>query len=872
MTKKSKKDNQKKGNIKAFLFYVLAFLIPTIIILTHILSMEIMKGNYIRHGQNFLMADMASQYNSIYAYIWDVLRGNDSIFYSFGKSLGGNMFSTVAYYAASPLNFMYLFCAKIDVPMMTFIILLVKLGLSSAFMLVFLNKKFENNKVNIIFAITYSLMAYTVNYYFNNMWMDVIALTPLVLLGIDKLFKEKSILLYTVTLSISIVANFYISYMLCIFCVLYFIYQLLTNYRIKEFKKCIGIIGRFVLASLLAGGISMAFLLPSILNLSEIMRFSVDKNALIINYKYWHSEIFTKILCKFYIGCHNTSSVLSRVRPNLYCGMLTIVLDFLYFCNKNFKIKEKIFSGLLILFFMLSMMIPQLNLFWQGGSFPNGYICRYSYLFSFFLIYLAARCFLNLDKTKIRYFIVFIILYGLLSTKIAVQYLEFMELSDVIISCVFVAIYLTILILMMYLKKDRKKLLSIILFIIVVIELFINFKLCFISNDDIHMFDGYRDYYQNGCARFKNYDSDTNFYRIDGSYHYSLLDSWICNTHSITTSLSTNTGDLYRFWKENGGSVTYTTIMYDLNKVPIFDAIFGVKYVKSYTPLEDTYYKEFDKIPVEMYNSVQKKNVKTYRYVYENPYALSLGYTIPNNYKEIFKKEKVKDSIDSMNRLMKTLSGNDEDILTKYDKQFLKRGKYKFNINNSKKYFYMSFDYNTSINWAIYDTIYINDKYVYSSNSEDVGNIKIKNKYANSIIDVRVGEKEYPNNRDILTVYYFNEDVFKKDIALMKRNQLTNIVIDGNKMTGEIDASEDSVLFTSIPYEKGWRVYVDGKKVGYEKVAHEFVGIRLKKGHHNIKMVYYPHHIEVGGIITIISLATLISYEIIIRRKKTKKK
>ena len=110
------------------------------------------------------------QYNSIYAYIWDVLKGNASIFYSFGKSLGGNMASTIGYYAGSPLNFMYIFCKKADIAVMTFIIYLIKIGLSSLFMYTFLNYKVKKDKYNLIFSIMYALMAYNVNYYFNNMW------------------------------------------------------------------------------------------------------------------------------------------------------------------------------------------------------------------------------------------------------------------------------------------------------------------------------------------------------------------------------------------------------------------------------------------------------------------------------------------------------------------------------------------------------------------------------------------------------------------------------------------------------------------------------------------------------------------------------
>ena len=67
------------------------------------------------------------------------------------------------------------------------------------------------------------------------------------------------------------------------------------------------------------------------------------------------------------------------------------------------------------------------------------------------------------------------------------------------------------------------------------------------------------------------------------------------------------------------------------------------------------------------------------------------------------------------------------------------------------------------------------------------------------------------------------------------------------------------MLFTSIPYEKGWRVYVDGKKTNYKKVVDESIGIKLTKGNHKIEMIYYPHHLEIGIIIMIVSILGLIN-------------
>lgn len=852
---------KKRYDFKKILPYILVFIIPILIIAAHIINMELMNGNYIKNGENFLIADMGSQYNSIYAYIWDVLRGNASIFYSFGKSLGGNMSSTIGYYAGSPLNFMYLFCKKVDIPIMTFIIYLIKIGFSSLFMYMFLNNKIKRDKTNIIFSIIYALMAYNVNYYFNNMWLDVIAIAPLILIGIDRIFEKKSILLYTVSLSIAIISNFYIAYMMCIFCVIYFLYQLFIKYKIEDFNKYKNIIFKFIFGSLLSIGLTMVFLLPEVLNLKEIIRSSVDRSALEIDFHMIPKKFINEILPKLYMGSHNVSSILGRVRPNIYSGMLTIVLVYFYFINSKFRLKEKILSGLIILFYLISFISPHLNLFWHAGSLPNGYICRYSFTFSLFIIYLAARTFMNFEKTKIRYYIIFAIIYSLISIIIANQYLVFIEISDIIISSIFVLIYLSILFAMMYIKKEEKKQLTFVLLLIVIIELFINFKLCFITNNDLKLNIDYSKYYNNTCNRINNYETDTGFYRIDGDYQHSYLDSWVCNNHGVTSSLSTNSGALYSFWKENGGNITYTTISYDVNKLPIFDAVFGVKYIKSNIKLKDTYYNLYDRITI---NSKKKE----YRYVYENPYALSLGYAIPENYKDIYNKSEVNDTVDSLNRLMKTLSGNDDDVLIKYNKEYLGNGEYRFNIDNNSDYIYLTFDYNTSTNWKLYDTIYINGEYVISSQSQEIGNIKLKNKYKNSIINIKVGDVINSNSDNNLEVYYINMDVFKKDIELMKKNQLMNIVIDGNKLSGNIKLDNDSVLFTSIPYEKGWKVYVDGKRVSYEKIVNEFVGIKLSKGNHKIKMVYYPHHLITGVIITIISIIGLISYEIIVRRKR----
>ena len=853
----------KNDKIRTLLKYILAFIVPLLIILSYIFYKEITVGNYILKCENFLMGDMASQYNSIYNYIWDVLRGNQSIFYSLGKSLGGNMASTIGYYASSPLNILYLLCSKANIPMMTFIIYLIKVGLSSLFAYLFFNYKFGNRNSNIMFGVIYSLIGYMVNFYFNNMWLDIVALTPLVLLGLEKLIKEKNILIYSITLGIAIFSNFYISYMLCIFIVIYFVYQILLEYKIKEFKKYKDILIKFLIGSFIGVGLASILLIPALLNLRQIKRAPLDISYFNIDYKNFGKYFINNFFAKLYVGSHNLSSHLSRSNPNLYCGMLTIILNLYYYCNKKIKLREKLLSFGILLIFIISFMIPHVNFIWHAFSIPNGYIGRFSFLFSFYMIFISVKSFMSLDKIRVWKIILFILGYSFITYMIYLNIRDihyptyFIQDKDLIITTIFVCLYLILLTIITYTKNTNiKKYLKIIMFSIVISELFTNFRLCFITNKDLNLFGSPSEYYTEACPVINNLDSG--FYRVDGSYKFSLLDSFICNSKTYGSSLSTNDGDLYMFWKENGGDITYTTIFYDLNKLPIFDSIFGVKYIKSDYKLDGTYYDYYKTFKISGFDGNNKSNKKYEKYIYKNPYALSLGYLVPENHKSIYESQEVSNSFESLNRLMKTLSGNNKDVFKPYKQKNLGNGFYEIEIDNDVDYIFLSFDYDIYTNSGEYFPIFINGYYAGRTTSEDIGNFRINNKYSGTTLRIKLGFKDYNPIMETMVSYYLDLDNFKEDIEILKQNQLTNIKINGNKIDGDIKVDKKSTLFMSIPYDKGWNIYVDGKKTSYDKVINEFIGINLKKGNHHIKMIYVSPGFVLGFILTGLSIIILI--------------
>ena len=840
---------------KKVIIGILAFIIPILIILGVTITLEIIShGTHFKNGENYLLADMASQYNSLYNYIHNVLVGNDSIFYSFSKGLGGNMASTFGYYLASPFNILYMFVSKIDTPLMTYIILLIKFGLCSFFMNIFLSYKYKPKFTNLIFSVSYALMGFTTVYYFNNMWFDVIYMAPLVMLGINKLIDNNKPVFYIITLALAIMFNFYMAYMLCIFVVIYFLYELFCKYKFKDFKEYKGIILGFILSSLIAGGIAAFILLPSIINLSHVMRFELDKTLLNVNAEQIYKTFLNNVFSKTYIGTHNTTSVLGRNRPVIYVSLFCFSLAFLYFFNKKIKTREKILSLVVIILMTLSLVIPHLQLFWQAFSFPNGYISRFSYLFTFFIIYIASKCFYNDDKIKLRYYIILLLLYIFISYKVSKIYLVFLGNSDIILSCIFVTLYFIMH--FIYTRINKKWIVGIIILITVLAELTINYADTLVTVKSLKVVNSYSMFYKEACNNLNSIDND--FYRMDGNYYYSYLDSYTCSTHGFTTALSTNDGDLYRFFKNHGGSLTYTTLIYDLNKLPIFDSILGIKYINSKEVLEDPLYNYKDKFRITKYNSFKKIYENKYVYLYENPYTLSLGYLIDNN-KDLYKSYKGANSFENINKFISMISGIDDKVLKPISKEYLPDGTYKFNINTDSDKLYLTVDYDVAINWSVYETVYINDEYVTSLDSENVGTVVLDNKYKNSEITMRL-DNSNAKKIDKTNMYYLDEEVFNKVYNKLKKYQLENVSVKGNKVSGDIKVDKDSVMFLSIPYDKGWRAYVDGKKVKVNKIAGDFTGIKLDKGKHHIRLVYYSEGLFTGIIISIASLTLLIVY------------
>lgn len=218
---------------------LLVVVIPAIIILV-----SLYKGGIYPFGDKTLIYhDMQYQYIDFFMWFHDVLHGKAAIGYSFAAGLGSNTIALVAYYLSSPLNLLVYFVQQENMAgFLTFLICL-KMLLCSVTVYIYVKKRFNLSSIYVILlGISYSFTGYNVLQCSNIMWLDGVIILPLIALGIYKMLWEGKKKIYFWALFYAVFSNWYIGYMLCLFSVLYFIFESIVYYwecgtKLKEFIR-----------------------------------------------------------------------------------------------------------------------------------------------------------------------------------------------------------------------------------------------------------------------------------------------------------------------------------------------------------------------------------------------------------------------------------------------------------------------------------------------------------------------------------------------------------------------------------------------------------------------------------------------------------
>lgn len=350
-----------------------AFVAPVLILwVTYIcLGVTLFGDNHI------LISDAKHQYFPFLLELREKLRSGDNLFYSWYIGLGENFWSIAAYYLMSPLNLLVVLVPERYVLAVYFLIVTVKMGAISLFFAIFLKKMFHRNDLTLpVFSCMYTFSAFFMGYYWNTMWLDAIAMLPLIILGLHALIREGRFKLFTVSLMLGIVFNYVIGIYLCIFVFFSFFAMCIcmkTPWRVFGKRLCM-----IALCALIAIGMAAAFLLPTFCSVSATTRADATVPAL--------TSLKMGILGLAARFCAAAPLTLVDGLLNYYCGVVCLLLTVVYLCSSKIPLRPKLCTFALLLFVALSGVVQILEYFWNGLREMKALPGRFLFIVGFLVI------------------------------------------------------------------------------------------------------------------------------------------------------------------------------------------------------------------------------------------------------------------------------------------------------------------------------------------------------------------------------------------------------------------------------------------------------------------------------------------------------
>lgn len=900
----------------------ICFALPALIML---LIYTITGHSAITDG-SVLVLDLNAQYVYFYEALRDFVWGDGSLLYSFSRSLGGEFMGIYAYYIASPLSYIVALFPESLMLEAILLIMLIKVGLSGLSFGFYLHKHTEDpNKFNIIiFSALYALTAYAVVYQNNLMWIDALIWLPMLTYGIERLIKQNRYKLFIISLTVMMISHYYIGYMLCyyVFFCFFFTYfkdsdRSLINPRgeKKHFLKSLCRIGA---SSAVCIGMS-AFMISAAYYSLQFGKSEFTNPDWSLTARFDLLDLLPKLLP----GSYDT--VMHEGLPLLYCGVLTLFMLPIYFMAKRVRSREKIFYAGFILLYLLIMMINPTDLIMHGFQEPNCLNYRYSFIVSFLMLYIAYKGFCELREhspkvilgTGAALMFVVILLQKFEFSNFVLKDTEVYKYGYVLHKLpLFQVILLSILVifavgaaLCYYVKSHRQQVVSIALLAVVSVELLANGAVLIASlgyNVGFSSRSSYTDYFSELRPIVNTVlEKDKGFYRMEKTTHRCTNDNMALGIKGLSNSTSTLNAKVIATLSYLGYYADAHWTQYRGGTM-LTDSLFGIKYVVS------NQRNDYDRESLAL-NELMDKHYSLYAedplyLAYQNPYALSIAYgvdpavkdldfTVKYNYKE--NDGGLKNPLEVQNLLLNSMLGateapveyfspikiNQVDNISKNVGSVGGGMEYSVSADSSDPEDLLVFTFTAEKTGPLYMYIpsgYERDFKIYidgrhHADSLDYNRIMYLGYYdAGENVEISMQLTEGNLYFFKQTDYFYTLDVNALTSALSQLAK-TNYKIDDSSsdshLTGTISTSKDGqMILTTIPYDAGWTIKVDGKAVDtYATVGDTFLAFDIESaGEHTLEMSYMPKLYVIGGAISLISLAGFIGFCIFDHKRKKK--
>lgn len=855
-----------KGNYYIFMSAMLSFLAIGICYMA--------LGVYPFGEESVMIIDMHHQYSSFFSLIREKITSFESLSYSDSVGMGAGLIPLIAYYLCSPYNIIALIFPRENLTEAIALIEVLKIASAGATFAIFCRGVFKKNDYGTVaVSAAYAMSAYFIAYSWNVMWLDCLVLLPLIVYGLEKVLNSKNPLLYCITLGLAITTNYYIGYMICIFLVLWFFMRLFQEndqYNgLVPGKKAVAWLkklARFAWTSAVGGMLSMWILIPTAISLSATSGADDEfAREVTSNFDFW--DIFSRTLYG------NTPTERGDNLPNIYCSILAVFAIAIFIFCRKIRLRTRVSYTWLLGMLVILLANNWTNFAFHGFHFPNDLPYRQAFLISFVMLAMAVQALDKINELSSED----VFKASVLVAAMLVLEQKFgrgdSQYTIVWYSLGFLVAYAGIIGLKTSGELKKKGLTLALTAAVVFVE---------VSTNSVHMInqlnenevftnraDFVYDYDVNKAAVSKVEEINTDGSRMEILPRKTCNDNALYDYPGLTVFASSNAESTTTLMGSLGYAINGVNSYIYNSYVPLVDSVLNLKYVA------------FDH---DIGTHAQLKYVDSvtdgygnYRYIYKNTLALSRGFAVNND--------------------IVYWDPNDLNPFSVQDK-FLEYGAdcepvydllpltasatSNMSVEFSDSYFYAELQGDGTGSFTATHTITEEAQtYVYvdcraaSGISVSVGSsswgVTTYEPYIIDLGKLSVGTEVHVDITSEIScsgnifIAKMNTDNLSTAIETLGKSQWNITEYDDGYFKGDISVDDNCTMFTSIPYNDGWSVYVDGKKADIVKIGDAMLGVQLTAGRHTVEMKYHTDGFPLGMTMTVIAVLVLILWSL---RKK----
>ena len=893
-------------------FYLVgAFFLPLVIMWTVFL----IKGAYPVTQKSILVLDLNGQYMYFFEAMRDIFQGNGSPFYTWFRQLGGEFSGIYAYYVASPFALLSVFFPENGITEFILWMTLLKVGSCGLTFALYLHHSRPSKPLSIvIFSTCYALTSYAVIYASNTMWIDSLIYLPIICLGVERIVKYGRTHLYCIMLALCFISNFYIGWMTAIFVTLYFFYAYLSKFPAKNFSRFFTAFYKWLVYTLIAAMIASVIIIPTYFSL-QMGKSTFTNPSYAFESKFDYFLLLAKMLPNTY------DTVRPSGLPNVYCGLICFVLLPVYFVSKNIREREKVMSGVILALMIFSFTATTVDMFWHGLQKPQWLNYRYSYMFCFLVIVFAYEAFRALDAKLYRAVLgcggviglLIVIMQAMPDSYFSVKHSndkEFIFLDN-LMTIWFSMAMLGIVIAVLWLAAHKKKGGTAIILGVVCFELMINSIYCvFRQHEDVTY--STRESYLTFMYRWSGItrsvqESDDSLYRMEKLLQRKVNDNMALRIRGLSNSTSTLNAAVIKLLGKMGYASRSHYSRYSEGNI-VNDSLLGVKYVlnnkkgtmaSGYTE----YLSEID--PTTLHKDVTADDYdesKNMLYAFKNEYALPVMFGVSSDIQK-YDIETEYSAPDVLNSMISAMVGHEvkvyEPLVTGENNikspdgvAIASSGQHRKWTKGDEKEPTLTMDFTTKKTGEVYiflPTDYPREVTIRVKKHKDDGSMTTVKSFSylgtytqemcylgnfkkDTDITIEIVMKDSKGNfyvrKNCSYVYYFNKEVFEEAHKELSESLPEITYFSDTKIKATVNmAKGDTVMYTSIPFDKGWTVKVDGKKIelnedtgtdskykANNKVFGALLAFEVPEGEHTIELSFVPRGFTVGGILAILGI------------------